>query len=167
MIKRDIVIVLYNIRSTHNVGSILRTADGFGVEKVFLTGYTPSPKGRTDIRLPHISAKIDKQISKTSLGAEKSVNWEHIHNVLEVINDLKKRGYMLLALEQDGNSIELPAFKQSSNVAVILGNEVRGIGKEILDKTDKILEIPMSGTKESFNVSVACGITLYHIKYIA
>lgn len=156
-------VILGDIRSTHNVGSILRTADGFGVDEVFYAGYTPYPAQKNDARLPHIKNKITKQIAKTALGAENTPS--HIYKTtLGAITAAKKAGYKVAALEQSPTSSTLQSFAPKNNVALLLGNEVDGISSEILKQCDVILEIPMWGAKESFNVSVAAGIALYQFK---
>lgn len=163
----DLILIAHNIRSTHNVGSILRSADGFGVKKIFFTGYTPYPTTQGDERLPHISAKITKQISKTALGAEKTVNNSHESDILELIKQLKNEGYLLIALEQDKNATLLPEFKpKEQKIALLLGEEVHGIENNLLKLCDQTVEIPMQGKKESFNVSVATGIALYALSQI-
>ncbi len=155
---REIIVIAHNIRSTHNVGSIFRTADGLGVERIVLTGYTPYPAHSSDQRLPHLAAKITKQIDKTALGATASVPFEHYDNLLTWldINTLP-----LVALEQSERSHNLADFTPPEEFVLILGEEVDGISDELLAKCDEILEIPMKGLKESFNVSVAAGIALY------
>ncbi len=158
----DLVLIAHNIRSTHNVGSILRSADGFGVKNIFFTGYTPYPLIPGDKRLPHIWAKTTKQISKTALGAEKTVKNSHESDILELIKRLKNEGYLLIALEQDKNAILLPKFRpKRQKIALLLGEEVHGIENNLLKLCDQTIEIPMQGKKESFNVSVATGIALY------
>jgi 23S rRNA (guanosine2251-2'-O)-methyltransferase len=158
-----LAIILGDIRSTHNVGSILRTADGFGVIEVFYAGYTPYPAQVNDVRLPHLRNKISSQIAKTALGAEKIPS--HIcKSTLDAITAAKKAGYIVAALEQSPTSIALQNFAQDDSIALLLGNELDGISSEILTQCDVILEIPMWGTKESFNVSVAAGIALYQLK---
>ena len=154
----DITLLLHNIRSTHNVGSIFRTAEGFGVSKIICTGYTPYPVHNSDTRLPHIATKITKQIDKTSLGAIASVPFEQYDNLLTWlgVNTLP-----LVALEQDEKSISLNAFNTPDKFVLVLGEEVDGIPDELLQRCDHIVEIPMKGKKESFNVSVAAGIALY------
>ncbi len=160
------IIVLDNIRSLYNVGSIFRTADAVGVEKIYLCGITPEPVDRF--------GKIRPQLAKVSLGAEKSVPWEYVKSTSRLINILKKK-YKIFAVEQDKKSI--PYFKINSStsgkkidllrVVLIFGNEVDGISKDILKKADKILEIPMMGKKESLNVSVSAGIAMFGLKYPA
>lgn len=159
------VLVAHNLRSAHNVGSLLRTAEGLGVDKVFLTGYTPYPAISNDSRMPHLTASIHKKISKTALGAEESLDWEHAENIGPLINSLKDRGYLVVALEQNSKSVELQHFKPPKNIALIVGREVEGIEPEILNMVDRILEIPMAGKKESFNVAIAAAMALYHIRF--
>lgn len=160
-----IVVIAHNIRSTHNVGSLFRTADGLGVQKLYLTGYTPYPHHEDDERLPHLARKIHRQISKTALGAEESVKWECAEDVMKVIEKLKADGFTIAALEQTDNSTSLPSFKPPEKLAIILGREVEGVEPEILQVSDVHLEIPMVGTKESFNVVQAAGMTLYHCTF--
>lgn len=156
---KEIVLIAHNIRSTHNVGSIFRTAEGFGVKKIILSGYTPYPKLPNDNRLPHIADKLHHQIHKTALGAEELVAFEYQEEV--DIAQLKSSGYQIVALEQADNSIPLSAYKAPEKMALIIGEEVNGVDENILKTCDSILEIPMKGKKESFNVSVATGIALY------
>ncbi len=153
-----ITLILHNIRSTHNVGAIFRSAEGFGVEKIILSGYTPYPRCIGDSRLPHLAEKITKQIQKTALGAEAIVPFEQYDDVDEwlIANRLP-----LIALEQSPNSTVLRNFKSPEEFALLLGEEVDGIEPELLAQCDSIVEIPMRGKKESFNVSVAAGIALY------
>jgi len=155
----EIIVIAHNIRSTHNVGSIFRTCEGFGVQKLILSGYTPYPKMDHDTRLPHIAEKLTSQIHKTALGAESMVSFEH--QELPDLALLKHEGYRVVGLEQADPSINLREYKTPEKVALLLGEEVHGIEKELLDQCDDIIEIPMAGQKESFNVSVAAGITLY------
>lgn len=154
----EITLLLHNIRSTHNVGSIFRSAEGFGVKKIILSGYTPYPTFPADKRLPHIASKITSQIHKTALGAEIMVPFEY-YETLETW--LSGNTLPLIALEQAPNSINLRDFTPPSQFALLLGEEVHGITPEILSRCDRVLEIPMHGQKESFNVSVAAGIALY------
>jgi 23S rRNA (guanosine2251-2'-O)-methyltransferase len=165
LLMRQVVLVAHNLRSAHNVGSLLRTADGLGVKQVYLTGYTPYPKGENDTRLPHLADKINKQISKTALGAEKSEIWQH-NDINETISSLRQQGYTIAALEQSKDSIELPSFHPPDNLAIMVGREVEGLEPELLASSDLILEIPMSGQKESFNVTQAAAMALYHCRYV-
>ncbi len=143
----------------------MRSADGLGAHEVYLSGYTPYPVKSDDERLPHLREKIDKQISKTALGAEKTVAWEHVENLENLVNELKKDGFLIAALEQTPESKNLADYKLTQNVALIVGSEVEGIDKDSLELCDTHLEIPMLGAKESLNVSVAAAIALYHLKF--
>lgn len=160
-LANKLVVIAHNIRSTHNVGAILRTCDGFGVAKVYCTGYTPYPAVPGDSRLAHLSRKITNQIRKTALGAETTVPIEQSDGLSPVLQTLKADGYQLVALEQDARSVPLPDFQPPQKIALLLGEEVHGISPELLKLCDAIIEIPMKGAKESFNVSVAAGIALY------
>jgi 23S rRNA (guanosine2251-2'-O)-methyltransferase len=157
---KQIILVAHNVRSTYNIGSLMRTSDGLGLEKVFLTGYSPYPISDDEDRLPHIARKVDAQIAKTALGAEQSVKWAHQADIFSVISQLKKDGYVVIGLEQTDKSIALCSFKPSDKLAVIVGREVEGIEKEVLDLCDQAVEIPMAGKKESFNVAQATAIFL-------
>jgi 23S rRNA (guanosine2251-2'-O)-methyltransferase len=155
----EIIIIAHNIRSTHNVGSLFRTAEGFGVKKIILSGYTPYPALDDDTRLPHISGKLTDQIHKTALGAERIVPFEY--RELPDFEDLTQSGYRIVGLEQDQRSVSLSEYSPPEKIALILGEEVNGIESALLDHCEDIIEIPMQGQKESFNVSVAAGIALY------
>jgi len=156
-----IIVIAHNIRSTHNVGSIFRTCEGFGVQKIILSGYTPYPAIQNDSRLPHTRDKLTAQIHKTALGAETLVPFEY-HEALDLAQ-LKKNNYTIVALEQHERSVRLQDYPPPKNIALLLGEEVNGIAREYLEKCNEIVEIPMAGKKESFNVSVAAGIALFHI----
>lgn len=160
-----IVLIAHNLRSCHNVGSLLRTAEGLGVSKVWLTGYTPYPAAPDDERLPHLAAKISKQINKTSLGAEDLLPWQHAADVSKVIADLKSDGFAICAIEQHASSIPLPEFEPPAKIALIIGREVEGIEEEVLNSCDMVVEIPMSGKKESFNVVQAAAMVLYRTRF--
>ena len=156
---KQLVVILYNIRSTYNVGAILRTCDCLGVSEVIFTGYTPF----MDKGLPYEQEKLRKQIHKTALGAEETLKWCRA-DIDDALKTLKEQGFKIVALEQGENSLNLadsPSFDQK--IALILGEEVHGIPQEILANCDHLLEIPMLGQKESFNVSVATGIALWEI----
>lgn len=157
----EIIVIAHNIRSTHNVGSIFRTAEGFGVVRVVCSGYTPYPKVANDKRLPHISEKLTRQIHKTALGAEAIVPFEH--QPVPNFDNLRQHGYRIVGLEQDKRSIPLPQYRSPEKIALLLGEEVKGIEYELRDHCDDLVEIPMRGEKESFNVSVAAGIALYQL----
>lgn len=145
--RKEVIAICYNIRSAYNVGSIFRTADGAGVAKIFLTGYTPAP--------PHPG------ISKTALGADKFVKWEKFSKLSTVFEKLKKEKYKLVAIEQNARSTSYNFFKPKGKIALILGNEVKGLSGAVLRQCDRIIEIPMSGEKESLNVAVAFGVAVY------
>lgn len=153
--QQEKILILDNIRSTHNVGSIFRTADAVGISKIYLVGVTPAPIDRF--------GRERNDISKVALGAEKNIKWEHIENILDIIGSLKKEGFEIVALEQSENSVDYKEFVAPNKMALILGEEVSGIEKETLDVCDSIIEIPMRGEKESLNVSVATGVALFRI----
>lgn len=155
----SIVVIAHNIRSTHNIGSIFRTCEGFGVERLILSGYTPYPTIPGDTRLPHIVKKLEKQIQKTALGAERLVPYEYYE--MPPIATLRAAGYRIIGLEQDERSVLLPHYDRPEKLVLLLGEEVEGIASELRDTCDDLVEIPMFGKKESFNVSVAAGIALY------
>ena len=148
------VVVLDNIRSAHNVGAIFRTADGAGVSKIYLTGYTPLPIDRF--------GRVQPEIEKTSLGATESVAWEAAEDIEDILRRLKHEGYAVVAIEQDDRSVGYMEWRPKNKTAFIFGNEVDGIQPVARECADSILEIPMYGDKESLNVSVAAGIILYH-----
>ncbi|MCQ2050107.1 MAG: TrmH family RNA methyltransferase [Candidatus Saccharibacteria bacterium] len=164
----EMIIVLDNIRSTYNVGAILRTAEGFGASKVFLSGYTP--RVHDSELLPHLREKLNKEIHKTALGAEDMLEIYSSHDIISDLKDLKEQGWQIIGLENnitDGRLMQMnsPLLKSklSDKVALILGEEVHGIDYSLYDIIDLFLEIPMKGKKESFNVSVAAGIAMYAI----
>ncbi|MES2970871.1 MAG: TrmH family RNA methyltransferase [Patescibacteria group bacterium] len=163
--KRDIVLIAHNLRSCHNVGSLLRTAEGLGVKKVFLTGYTPHPILDSDSRLPHIANKIHAQIKKTALGAEELIEWVFNPDIFRVIDDLQKDQYIVYGLEQTPGAIDISTWNPDSKTAIIIGRETKGIEPEVLTKCDKHIEIPMFGKKESFNVVQAAAMALYHSQF--
>jgi len=149
MQKKKFYVICDNIRSLENIGSIFRTADAFGADKIFLCGICGIPP--------------NDKISKTALGAEKTIPWEYAKQTGRLIDKLKKEKINIIALEQDEKSIDCRKFKPVFPLALIVGNEVKGISKPILKKCDKIIEIPMLGEKESLNVSVSFGIAGYEI----
>ncbi|MEK9174531.1 MAG: RNA methyltransferase [Patescibacteria group bacterium] len=144
-----IYLILHNIRSAYNVGAIFRTADAAGVSRIYLGGYTPTP--------------ANTKVMKTSLGAEKTVAWEKCFNTRRLIEELKSKQIQVIALEQSKNSRDYHGFKPKFPLAVIVGNEVKGISPNILKRMDSIWHIPMRGKKESLNVAVATGIFIYKI----
>ena len=153
------ILILHNIRSMHNVGSIFRTADAAGIEKIYLCGITPSPLDEFK--------KYRPQISKVALGAEKNVLWEKCGATWRLLDSLKKEGYTIFAIEQSKRSI--PYYKvrlaksEKAKCALVLGHEINGLSDAILKRTDRILEIPMHGKKKSLNVSVAFGVVVYEL----
>ena len=166
MNNRKIVIIAHDIRSTHNVGSLLRTCEGIGVECVYLTGYTPYPlKNKDDDRLPHIALKLTRSISKTALRAEESQKWEQSDNLDPVLKNLEKSGYKVVALEQSNTSLPINEYKMPDKIAILIGREVEGIDRSILDKIPTHIEIPMKGKKESFNVVQATAMVLYAARF--
>jgi 23S rRNA (guanosine2251-2'-O)-methyltransferase len=163
--SRHIIIIAHDLRSAHNVGSLLRTADGLGAEEVILSGYTPYPLQADDNRLPHLAQKIHHQIAKTALGAEQSQQWRHAEDIKEVLSQLRADGFSVMALEQSTGSVSLPTYQPPSKVALLLGSEVEGIEPKVLALCDGCLEIPMLGQKESFNVVQAAAMALYHCRF--
>lgn len=157
-----ITLLLHNIRSTHNVGSIFRSAEGFGVSHIVLSGYTPYPTIDNDTRLPHIREKLTAQIHKTALGAEENIPFSYYDSLQHWVdyNNSNER-LPIIALEQTKKSINIRKFSPPENFALLLGEEVNGIDESYLKMCDLSVEIPMSGKKESFNVSVAAGVALY------
>jgi len=147
--KLPVVVVLDNVRSMHNVGSVFRTADGFSIEKVVLCGITAQP--------PH------REIEKTALGATQSVEWIHFDDTLSAIDVLRNKGYQIIAIEQAENSTMLNTFKPNTNAkyALIFGNEVNGVSDEAMEIIDECIEIPQFGTKHSFNIVISAGIVLW------
>ena len=150
--KKDPVIVLLdNVRSLHNVGSLFRTCDAMAVEKLYLCGITAKP--------PH------REIQKTAIGATESVNWEYMEDAIRVIHRYKKEGYTIITVEQTSNSIALGNYNlKNEKVLLVFGNEVDGVQQKIIDLSDFSLEIPQWGTKHSFNITVSAGIVLWDLK---
>lgn len=148
-------LILLDVRSSHNVGSIFRTADGAGVNKLWLVGYTPAPLDQFK--------RVNGEIAKTALGAEKTLLWEKRENIFDLIGELKKAGYQIWALEQNKKSVDYRKVKLAGKTALIVGNEVGGIEPEVLNLCDKIIEIPMRGEKESLNVAVATGVAVFKL----
>lgn len=151
--EMEVVVILSNIRSAHNVGSIFRTSDAAGVRKIFLAGVTPAPIDRF--------GRAQKEIEKTALGAEKSVPWEHRDDVLELTRELKEGGYEVVGAEIDPRAIDVRSFAPQKPVAILFGREVEGLSTEERAACDALIQIPMRGSKESLNVAVAAGIILF------
>lgn len=162
---RELIVIAHDMRSTHNVGSLLRTAEGLGVRKVYLTGYTPYPLAPDDSRLPHLSKKLDEQIDKTALGAAKLLPWEYAQDVRSVIEHLQREGYHVAALEQTAAAINLHEYDAPEKVALLLGTEVDGLPPDLLKLCKPHLIIPMAGRKESFNVVQAAAMALYRLRF--
>ena len=155
----DIIVIAHNIRSIHNIGSLFRTCEGFGVTRIILSGYSPYPSLPNDTRLPHISRRLTDHIHKTALGAERLVPFEY-HTEPD-ITALRRAGYRIVGLEQDARSVTLQHYAAPEKLALLLGEEVAGIESALRVACDDLIEIAMVGQKESFNVSVAAGIALY------
>ena len=153
--EHELAILLHNIRSAHNVGSIFRTADGAGIHTIFLSGYTALPVDRFGV--------AQKDIAKTALGAEHSVAWEHVASPAALMARLKEDGWHIVGIEQDPRAVNYRTFRPSGKTLILLGNEVLGLSPQLRDQCDTLLEIPMRGAKESLNVSVAAGIALFAI----
>lgn len=149
----QIAVLLHNVRSTHNVGSVLRSADGAGASAVYLSGYTPTPVDRF--------GRVRSDIAKTALGAEKTVRWEYSRAPGSLIARLKKEGWQIVGVEQDPRAISYRSYAPAERTLFIMGNEVRGLSPALRDQCDVLIEIPMRGKKESLNVSVAAGIILF------
>ena len=153
-----IYLILDNIRSLHNVGSMFRTADAFGVSKIYLCGYTGRPVDRV--------GRPVKEIEKTALGAQNTVPWEYVQQGRRVIERLKREKVQTVALENNvSGTAALKNFSPRFPVALVLGNEVKGLAHSILSRADAIVSIPMRGKKESLNVAVACGVALYALRH--
>lgn len=149
------VLILPDIRSALNVGAIFRTADAVGISKIYLTGYTPRPTDQF--------GRVQKDISKSALGAETWIPWEYKKTTVPLLRSLKKDGFTIIAIEQSKNSVDYKKIKKIEKIAFIIGPEVEGLNQKILNECDYIAEIPMKGKKESLNVSVATGIALFRI----
>ena len=155
MNKKEIYLILHNIRSVYNVGSIFRTADAAGISKIYLTGYTPAPIDRF--------GRERKDIAKTALGAEKTVPWEERKSLNSLINNLTNKKFTIIAVEQSEKSVDYKNIKIKNKTAIIFGNEVTGLPASVLKKCDIVAQIPMKGKKESLNVSVAAGIFIFRV----
>lgn len=158
--NQENILILNNIRSVENVGSMFRTADAAGIDKIYLTGYTPGPLDRF--------GRKRRDLAKSALGAEEFISSEHKKNILPLLEKLKKENFLIIAIEQDKNSVDYKkvassATRRKGGLVFIVGSEVGGIPKNILEKCDIIAEIQMRGKKESLNVSVALGVALFRI----
>ncbi|NNC83653.1 MAG: TrmH family RNA methyltransferase [Flavobacteriales bacterium] len=150
---RRVKVILDNVRSHHNVGSVFRTADAFGMDEIILVGITPRP--------PH------RDIHKTALGATESVAWRHFESSSEILEELRDAGFKIVSIEQHGSAIELPEAGSigSDTLAIVLGNEVQGVSNDWLENSDEIWEIEQKGIKKSLNVSVCAGIVMHHLSH--
>lgn len=148
---KDLIVILDDIRSALNVGAIMRTCDGAGVKKLYLTGITPYP--------PH------KKLLKTALGAEHYIDWEYRKDINDVIHELKDNGYVIYAIEQTENSKEFHKIDYPEKLAIIFGHEITGVSTRALQKSDEKIELPMKGEKNSLNVATTAGIMIYHILF--
>ena len=147
--KQSIRILLDNVRSAHNIGSVFRSADAFAIEQIFLCGITATPPNR--------------EIHKSALGATETVQWKYFEQTSDAIKACKEDGYSIVLIEQTTNSVELPDFIPQGPIALIFGNEVEGISDDVIGMADSAVEIPQFGTKHSFNISVCAGIVMYDI----
>lgn len=162
---RELYVIAHDMRSAFNVGSLFRTAEGLGVKKLYLTGYTPHPRFEGDTRLPHVIDKITEQIDKTALGAAQTLDWEYAEDVTDVIRQLTAKGITVAALEQTRQAIEITAYEAPNELALVLGTEVTGLPDDILELVHDHIVIPMLGTKESFNVVQAAAMALFEFRF--
>jgi len=153
--KAQNILILEDIRSSHNVGAMFRTADAVGISKIYLTGYTPAPIDRF--------GRERADLAKSALGAQNSVPWEQVSKVIPLLTQLQKEGYTIVALEQDVRSVDYKTIVPHGNIAVVVGNEIEGVSAEVVFLADVVAEIPMRGEKESLNVSVAAGVVLFRL----
>lgn len=151
--KYPVVVILHNIRSAYNVGSIFRTADAAGVSKIYLSGYTPRPLDRF--------GRVTKEIAKTALGAHTYIQWEYAPTPNRFLKELRAAGYRIVGVEQDMRSIDYRKLDVTRPIAFLFGNEVRGLSPSLKRACDTLIEIPMHGKKESLNVTTAAGIILF------
>ncbi len=159
------MIIAHDLRSTHNVGALFRTADCFGVAHLYCSGYTPYPALSNDTRLPHIRDKLARQIDKTALGATKTVSWSYEPDITELLQTLTRDGYVLVGLEQTSHSLDISAWTPPDKIVLLLGREVEGVDERLLHHCQSVIEIPQFGAKESLNVVQAAAIALYHIRF--
>lgn len=150
----ETALLLHNIRSAHNVGSIFRTADAAGASHIYLTGYTPTPYDRF--------GRAQKEIRKTALGAEQTVEWSYTRSPKVAITRLKRKGWTVIGVEQDARAKEYRSVRMIGRTLFVFGNEIRGLSPSLRSSCDLLVEIPMRGRKESLNVAVAAGVVLFH-----
>lgn len=155
------ILILDNIRSAQNVGAILRSASAFGAEKLIACGITPYPEITGDTRLPHVRKRANEQIAKTALGAHKHIKIEYAKTTYAAVNQYRKQGFKIYALEQAQNSVNISKWRPIFPCAIVLGSEVNGLSRRMLNLADQIVEIRSPGKKASLNVAVAAGIALF------
>lgn len=151
----ELAVLLHNVRSAHNVGSVFRTADAAGVSAIYLSGYTPCPRDSF--------GKVNNKIKTVALGAEESLVWEHVF-LSKFLFSMRKKGWSIIGVEQDARAVEYRTYKPSEKTLFVFGNEVRGLSRALRERCDTLIEIPMRGKKESLNVSVTAGIILFHAR---
>lgn len=160
----ELVVIAHNMRSAYNVGALLRTADVFAVRTVYCTGYTPYPRQERDFRSPALISRLGHKIHKSALGAEDTVPCLHHPGVPALLSELRASGFAIAGLEIDDRAISIGDFEPPERLALLLGEEVDGIPAKLRTACDTLLRIPMFGTKDSLNVSVASGIALYSLR---
>lgn len=153
--KKENILILHDIRSAQNVGAIFRTADACGIDKIIISGYSPTPLDRF--------GRKRSDVAKSALGAEESVSWEYVSDIFSFVKEMKRSGFFIVALEQAENSVDYKEVQAQDKNIFILGSEVTGVSKDLLEFADVVAEIPMKGKKESLNVSVATGVALFRI----
>jgi len=149
------ILVLHNIRAAQNVGAMFRTSEAIGIDKIILSGYSATPLDRF--------GRIEKKIAKSALGAENNVEWEQVEDIYKTLQELKEKGFHIASIEQAPDSIDYKSYEPTDKQIIVMGNEVGGVEKQLLDLSDSVLELPMKGAKESLNVATCCGIVLYRL----
>jgi tRNA G18 (ribose-2'-O)-methylase SpoU len=162
--QRSIVVIAHNLRSVHNVGSLLRTGEVFAVDKVYVTGFTPYPAHPGDDRDAKLQAQQTRRMAKAAAGAERTMPFERHTDVYALLDSLRTAGYSVVGLEIDPDAVALPDYSPADKVALLLGDEVAGIEPALRNRCEQLLQIPMYGRKDSLNVSVAAGIALYTLR---
>lgn len=163
-LQRSILVIAHNLRSVYNVGALLRTAEVFAVDKVYVTGFTPYPTHRGDTRDAGLQTQQTRQMAKSAAGAERTMPFAHQPDVHGLIDTLHEQDYTVAGLEIDQEAVALGDYRPPSRIALLLGDEVRGIETSLRKRCDLLLQIPMFGRKDSLNVSVASGIALYSLR---
>ncbi|MEY4747270.1 MAG: hypothetical protein RLZZ416_319 [Candidatus Parcubacteria bacterium] len=153
---KETAVLLHDIRSAHNVGSIFRTAEAAGVSRLYISGYTPLPQDRF--------GRVQKEIAKVALGAEHSLSWQRVASPKALISTLKRRGWTIIGVEQHPRSVDYRKCKLATPALFVFGHEVTGVSRSLLKACDAIVEIPMHGAKESLNVAVAAGVVLFSVR---